>query len=261
MNREFDFDRGEIAARYDRGRGLPAATVHQWLDEITAHLPPGAARILDLGCGTGRFTTPLAARFHAMVCGLDRSAKMLAIARRTLHSPAVLVQGSAETLPFGPAAFDAVLVSMVLHHIRLQAGALDEIRRVMRPDGTLIVRTSSIETMDSYLWASFFPEAARIEASRVLPRQAIAVLLADHGFTLQAHPIVDQVFAADLAEYCVKIGQRALSSLAAIPDTAFDAGIAALRQHCRAAETAGPVCEPVDLFVFRSQTPPAERVA
>lgn len=226
-------------------------TVAQWLDEIGAHLPAGVARILDLGCGTGRFTAPLAARFAARVCGLDLSAKMLAVARQTLgDSPAALVQAAAEALPFRAGVFDAVLVSMVLHHIRSRAGALAEVRRVLGSGGKLIVRTASIETMDSYLWAAFFPDAAAVEASRVMPRHAIEELMADHGFVPETHRVVEQVFAADLAEYCGKIAQRTLSSLAAISDAAFEAGLSALRRHCAAKESR-PVYEQVDLFVFR----------
>jgi len=151
MNRQFDFDRGDIAARYDRGRSLPVETVAQWLDEIGAHLPAGVARILDLGCGTGRFTAPLAARFAARVCGLDLSAKMLAVARQTLgDSPAALVQAAAEALPFRAGVFDAVLVSMVLHHIRSRAGALAEVRRVLGSGG--ITRDASSARPASRLW-------------------------------------------------------------------------------------------------------------
>ena len=245
----FDFDRGDIAERYDRGRNLPTETISQWLEEIAKYLPATPdLSILDLGCGTGRFTAPLARRFAARVIGLDLSKRMLALAARTLgDSGAVLVQGAAETMPFSDQFFDVVFVSMVLHHIRSSPSAIEEIRRVIKPGGKLLIRTASLETMDSYLWASFFPEGASIEASRVLSRAEIWDLLSASGFTLDAELVVVQLFAKDLLDYCKRISQRALSSLQAIPDSAFERGMVALRKHCETASRSGPVYEEVDM--------------
>lgn len=248
----FDFDRGDIAERYDRGRNLPTETISQWLEEIAKYLPATPdLSILDLGCGTGRFTAPLARRFAARVIGLDLSKRMLALAARTLgDSGAVLVQGAAETMPFSDRSFDVVFVSMVLHHIRSSPRAIDEVRRVIKPGGKLLIRTASLETMDSYLWASFFPEGARIEASRVLSRAEIRNLLSASGFTLDAELAVVQLFAKDLRDYCERISQRALSSLQAIPDSAFERGMVALRRHCETASRSGPVYEELDMYAF-----------
>ena len=248
----FDFDRGDIAERYDRGRNLPTETISQWLEEIAKYLPATAnLSILDLGCGTGRFTAPLARRFAARVIGLDLSKKMLALAARTLgDSGAVLVQGAAETMPFSDRSFDVVFVSMVLHHIRSSRSAIDEVRRVIKPGGKLLIRTASRETIDSYLWASFFPEGANIEASRVLSRAAIRDLLSASGFTLDAELALVQLFPKDLRDYCERISQRALFSLRAIPDSAFERGMVALRKHCETASRSGPVYEAVDMYVL-----------
>jgi ubiquinone/menaquinone biosynthesis C-methylase UbiE len=176
---------------------------------------------------------------------------MLALAARTLgDSGAVLVQGAAETMPFSDRSFDVVFVSMVLHHIRSSPRAIDEVRRVIKPGGKLLIRTASLETMDSYLWASFFPEGARIEASRVLSRAEIRNLLSASGFTLDAALAVVQLFAKDLRDYCERISQRALSSLQAIPDSAFERGMVALRRHCETASRSGPVYEELDMYAF-----------
>jgi ubiquinone/menaquinone biosynthesis C-methylase UbiE len=231
----FDFDRAGIADRYDRGRTLPGETIRQWLDEIAKHLPTAAGlTVLDLGCGTGRFTAPLARRLSARVVGLDSAAKMLAVAAQTLgDAGAVLVRGTADLLPFSDRSFDVVFLSMILHHIRSSPSAIAETWRVLKPGGKLLIRTASIETMGSYLWASFFPEGARAEASRILSRTAIRNLLSMHGFTLDAEQVVMQLFASDLRDYCDRIAQRALSSLQVIPEP--------LRRVCvRCVSTAKP---------------------
>ena len=247
-----DFDRAGMADRYDRGRSLPPETIHVWLDEIAKHVPATAGlSILDLGCGTGRFAAPLALRLCAKVIGLDSAASMLAVAAQTLgDSGAALVRGAAEALPLTDGSFDVLFLSMILHHIRSSPSAIGEIWRVLKPGGKLLVRTASIETMGSYLWASFFPAAARVEASRVLSRAAIRNLLSTHGFILDAEQVVVQLFAPDLRDYCERIGQRALSSLQAISDADFNKGLKALRKHCEDRMPSGPVREAVDLFVF-----------
>ena len=254
----FDFDRAGIADRYDRGRNLPPETIRQWLEEIAKHLPAATElSILDLGCGTGRFTAPLASRFSARVIGLDRAAKMLAVATQTLgDSGAVLVRGAAEALPFSRGSFDVVFLSMILHHIRSSPTALAEVWRVIKPGGKLLIRTTSIETMSSYLWASFFPEGARVEATRTLSRAAIRHLLCAQGFILDSEQVVVQLFARDLRDYCERIAQRALSSLQAIPDSAFRAGMHALRRRCENAASSRPVYEAVDLYVCHTEPRP-----
>ena len=50
----------DIAARYDRSRALSPETVKVWRELIKERVPPAATRrVVDLGCGTGRFTATL----------------------------------------------------------------------------------------------------------------------------------------------------------------------------------------------------------
>ena len=70
------------------------------------------------------------------------------------------------------------------------------------------------------------------------------------GFGRAGHRIVRHLFARSYAEYHRKISLRGLSSLQAISDGAFARGLAAFERHCRA-QGAGPIYEPVELFVFR----------
>jgi ubiquinone/menaquinone biosynthesis C-methylase UbiE len=246
--RHFDFDAGDLAERYDRGRELPSETMQLWMDELASHMPAGLSRVLDLGCGTGRFTAPLSRRLAVPVYGVDVSRRMLAVAAGTLAgSSGTLIQATAGKLPFRDASFDAALLSMVLHHIRLVPHATVELARVVRPAGILLIRTATIEIMSSYLWARFFPEGTTMEAARLLRADEIPPLVP--GFALRVHRVIPQQFASDPSDYCHKISERALSSLRAIPNAAFAAGLAALQRHCAAAPQE-PIYEDVDLFIF-----------
>ncbi len=94
-------------------------------------LPPGAARILDLGCGTGRLS---AFATH----GCDASVESLKVARQ--KSDRTFVGADATRLPFAPASFDAAFSFHLLMHLAptVIAGLLREAGRVLRPGGVLI---------------------------------------------------------------------------------------------------------------------------
>lgn len=71
----------ETANRYDSARSLPSQTKTQWLDALRSSIPEQQIRkILDLGCGTGRFTAALGKAFECSVVGVEPSRAMLGIA-------------------------------------------------------------------------------------------------------------------------------------------------------------------------------------
>lgn len=250
----FDYDVADRAERYDSARALSPDTISQWMNELTAQIPPsGVSRILDIGCGTGRFSAALARTFRATVYGVDPALKALAIAAQKRGLEDIqLIQGPAEAIPLHAHSVDLIFLSMVLHHIGSKPDAFGEFSRVLKYGGRLCIREATRESMASYLWLSFFPEAAAIEAGRVLPRSEIAALASASGFILEAHRTVVQLLAGNLNEYQEKIARRGMSSLQMIPDAAFASGLDALRQHCATADTAAPVYEDIDLFIFRN---------
>src|SRR5258707_14722779 len=77
-----DYDATDIASNYDRGRDHGPEFLDLWMDVVASHVKDQTIKtILDLGCGTGRFTEALRARFDADVIGIDPSKKMLEQAR------------------------------------------------------------------------------------------------------------------------------------------------------------------------------------
>jgi ubiquinone/menaquinone biosynthesis C-methylase UbiE len=73
--------------------------------------------VIDVGCGTGRFSELLAAHSGVQVIGIDPSKKMLDQARRKSTIGAVVYcQGSTEALPLQDAGTDLVFMSIIYHH-------------------------------------------------------------------------------------------------------------------------------------------------
>jgi SAM-dependent methyltransferase len=123
-----------------RALELPAAAVEAALLRLLGERPLG--RALDLGTGTGRLLELLAPNVSCGL-GIDASRTMLALARVRLAKPefAHLSVRLADmyALPLHDAAYDLVLLQMVLHYAEDPAQAVLEARRVLAPGGRLVV--------------------------------------------------------------------------------------------------------------------------
>src|SRR5260370_29412255 len=113
---------------------------------------PGAARLLDLGCGTGAVLREVKRNYPRLaVTGIDLSAPYLEVARRRLAawSRVELVEGMAEAIPAPAASFDIVTALYLLHELpgQIRRAVVGEIRRVLKPAGTLIL-VDSLQTGD-----------------------------------------------------------------------------------------------------------------
>jgi SAM-dependent methyltransferase len=103
----------------------------------------GAARVLDVGCGTGSLSFCLAEHFEILeVQGIDVCPEYIAYARRKTDDARLTFQiGDACTLPFPDASFDHSLSMLVLQFIPRAELAVREMRRVTRRGGTVAAAT------------------------------------------------------------------------------------------------------------------------
>jgi SAM-dependent methyltransferase len=128
----------DLAAEYDRTRAFPGDLEHEVPRRIARILGErGARRVLDVGCGTGRFALRFAAEGLDVV-GVDRAPEMLArCAAKRGDARLPLVRGDAAALPFASAAFDAAFTSHVLHVVPSVDALASALARVLAPRALL----------------------------------------------------------------------------------------------------------------------------
>jgi ubiquinone/menaquinone biosynthesis C-methylase UbiE len=110
------------------------------------NLAPGSL-VLDLGCGFGGFQ-PALCRAGARIVGVDLSLGMLAEARTQaaqLNLPVRLIHADAQAIPLADRLCDAVLAVQMLYYAQDIRRALEEMRRVFRPGGRVLITTNAAD--------------------------------------------------------------------------------------------------------------------
>lgn len=247
-----DYDTTDIPAGYDRARDHGPENLNLWMRVVAEHLNvPTLGRILDLGCGTGRFTEGLAAQFDAEVIGLDPSAKMVGRARQKLRDDrARYCRGCAEAIPVSAGSVDLVFMSMSFHHFTDPIAAARECRRVLRKDGSVMLRTGTRERIAAYPYTPFFPSIPGILEDMLPGHRELREIFRSATLGLAAHDTIAQRIAPNWALYAEKLAAGGDSALARLSRRDFETGLDAVRRHGDAGD-GGPVIEPIDLFVFR----------
>jgi ubiquinone/menaquinone biosynthesis C-methylase UbiE len=145
-------------------------------------------RVLDVACGTGIVTSALAQKAKQVV-GLDLTLEMLNKARERCSelglSSVVFMEGSATSLPFANAEFDAVVTRLSFHHFLDPKVVLTEMLRVLRPGGVLAVAdvVTSENTAKSELQNAI--EVLRDPSHvRMLPASELLSLVSRDGATI-----------------------------------------------------------------------------
>ena len=247
-----DYDATELPREYDKGRDHGPEMRDLWMKTIASHVEPTSVRaILDLGCGTGRFSEALAGHFDAQVIAVDPSKKMLEQARsKRVDQRVSYALGSGESIPLNSDSVDLIYMSMIFHHFRDPQLAARECRRVLRDGGTAFMRTGTQERIPLYPYVPFFP-ASRPIMNEVLPTTSfIEDVFVAAGFRLVTLELITQTIAPNHGVYADKLATGSDSVLARLSQDEFQAGVQAVRDYASRVNNKA-ITEPIDLFVFR----------
>jgi ubiquinone/menaquinone biosynthesis C-methylase UbiE len=134
QGRYVNFQQGKYTDEFIYGR----YQMFEEIDTILAQLPKGA-KVLDLGCGTGHFSSYIKSLGYD-VTGLDPSTKMLNYARENFPD-IIFVEGYSNDLPFEENTFDLIISIEVLRYLDTQIviESYKDMHRTLKPGGKIFI--------------------------------------------------------------------------------------------------------------------------
>jgi SAM-dependent methyltransferase len=156
---------------YRSTRALMAQLLEPWL----ASRSPSRTRILDAGCGPGGNGAWLADR--GSVTGVDVAMEALEFVR-TRRPTTTPVRGGLTDLPLRDGSFDAAIAITVLYTVRDDTSAIDELRRVLRPGGVVLVVEPAFELLRR-------AHDRTVHGRRRYRRRPLAAAFEDAGFRVR----------------------------------------------------------------------------
>ena len=148
---------------------------------------PKGARIADLGCGSGVFSSVLQRRGYTCT-GVDLSPALIRIAKEK-YPGIEFIEGDVENLPFADASFDGVLLAGVLHHFSERGAFLAEVKRILKPGGKFV---------------AFDPN--RMNPAMYLYRDRSSPLYSSVGVTENERPVLAPEIASEFAAAGFRVG-------------------------------------------------------
>ena len=227
-----DYDApGGAGEQYDTLRPFSAFDTAVLNAVLDATGPLADKRVLDIGCGTGRFTERLA-QDGTSVVGMDPSGTMLAAARARKSSedqPIQYVEGDANAqLPSGP--FDAITAFYCMQYIDVTALA-KRARNELRDGGVIALATFPHQHFALTEYGVFFPSLPAIDMARFPSVPAIESALQAARFVDVASNDVVLSMEDGPAMLIGRVERKYLSSFFLLPEREFREGVAEMRRQ------------------------------
>ncbi len=210
----------------------------------------GAERILEVGCGTGRWLAELHSAGRR-VYGLDLSPGMLQQAYQR-KGPFRLTCGDASRLPFPASSFDLVFCVNALHHFTHPCTFVSEARRLLRPGGTLaIVGMDPHSNRDRWYTYHYFEGTYETDLARFPSGGTILDWMSAAGFDGMERRVVERIWHPLFGREVLDdpfLQKHGTSQLALLTDEAYAAGLERIKIDLSKAEASGETLVfPVDI--------------
>lgn len=176
-------------------------------------------RVLDVGCGTGRLAAELQERGNR-VWGVDPSPEMVSAAKARGVNAKV---ARAERLPFKESWFERAVLWLSVHLLD-RAQAFAELRRVLAPEGRVLIATFDPSHFDRFWLNAIFPSLEGIDRERFPTEAQLTQELFAAGFEPRASSLSQraEIMREDALE---RIRGRYISTLELLSDEEYAAGL------------------------------------
>lgn len=156
---------------------------------VSMLLPQLGDKILDVGCGLGYFIEVMS-QYGAKCTGIDVDDLCLAYCRDNISGAYFKVDLTKPPYPFSDSHFDKAICSEVLEHIKENDVILEELKRIMKPNGTLVVSTPCLDGVFGTLWKrighnSVNSNSHEYHHHKGYTEKTLSELLAKHSFVKQ----------------------------------------------------------------------------
>lgn len=187
--------------------------------------------VVEVGCGTGRMTRPLAEMSVQQVVGVDPEERMLAVAReKDVAGRVRWLLGTAYRLPLANDVAGVVLMSMVVHLLRQRGRAFREARRVLRPGGRLLIWTFTPRHVREFYLNAWFPSVARIDGDRFPSMETLEAGLRRAGFGSVSMALEQEAGTLAVEDVVDRVRGRYISTLALVPTLEYRRGLQQLEE-------------------------------
>lgn len=213
---------------YAQGRALSADAIRHNMENFARRLPAERPLVgVDLGSGTGRFTPALAEAFGGPIYGVEPAAGMRRAAMAEAAHPRVTyLEGRAEAVPLPDAAADFVLMFLSYHHVGDKPAAAREIRRVLKPGGRLLLRSTFKERIPDHWWRGYFPRSWDVERAMFPTEAETRAVFEDAGYRTIESVRMELPFEGDIGEAVARLKLRAVSTFEHLTEAELAEGFA-----------------------------------
>lgn len=153
-------------------------------ERLLFHLDPESEKLyLDIGCGTGNYTNEFQQRGYNFI-GIDPSERMLKTAKDKNNQIDWRI-GTAENTKLKDCSIDGIIGSLTIHHWNNINTAFEELFRILKPQGKIVVFTSTQEQMKGYWLNEYFPKMLEDSIKQMPKYKDILNALESAGFSFE----------------------------------------------------------------------------
>jgi len=235
----------QLAPVYDKYR-KPDELILRLLSEEIQKLAGtvGNLSMLDVGCGTGGYSIPLAKQFAIKLTGIDVSKEMLERAR-SKHSNGNWILGDIESIDFEENSFDVVLMSYVLHHMRDYKRTLKPVYKILKSaSGLLFIVTDDHDQFYSSFYHKYVPKIMEIDLNRFPKVNELCNYLRSINFKVRVKKVRHKQYISceeDIEKLIEQGKARYFSTLTLLTDKELDEGLKRMKRALNRELKSGPI--------------------